>query len=118
MKRTSLIVAALLLAFSGCSCGQGWSGWRPNILGRMHDRIHGTNVGAPCMSGNCASAPAMAGLSVADTGCESCGSGVQNMSYDGNSNSSSYGGREVIGSTYGGMQSFPTQETIVAQPAR
>jgi hypothetical protein len=93
MKRTSLVAASILLAFTGCTCGQGW---RPNILGRLHDRIHGTNVGAPCASGACVSAPV-----VADAGCETCGNGVQTMGYEGYP-TTTFGG-EIVGSNYGGV---------------
>ncbi len=98
MKRTSLVAASILLAFTGCTCGQGWSGWRPHIFSRLHDRIHGTNVGAPCASGACASAPVMA-----DAGCETCGNGVHSTGYESfeGQPTTSYGG-EVMGGTYGG----------------
>ncbi len=99
MKRTSLVAASILLAFTGCTCGQGW---RPNILGRLHDRIHGTNnVGAPCLGGACASAPVMAAPVVADAGCETCGSGVQTMGYEGYP-TTAYG-NEIVGDSYGGV---------------
>jgi hypothetical protein len=69
MKRTTLVSASLLLAFAGCTCGQGW---RPNFLTRFNNRFHSaSNVGAPCdagcESGAVHAAPASAG------GCESCG---------------------------------------------
>ncbi len=101
MKRTSLVAASILLAFTGCTCGQGW---RPNILGRLHDRIHGTNVGAPCASGGCASAPMIAAPAIADAGCETCGNGVQRLGYEGYEShpTTSYGG-EVLGNNYGGV---------------
>lgn len=85
MKRTTLISASLLLAFAGCTCGQGW---RPNILTRLSNRIHGvSNVGEPCDAG-CRDAAHAA--PVASGGCESCGSA-------GNMN---YGGYEQIGDAY------------------
>ena len=101
MKRTSLVTASILLAFTGCTCGQSW---RPHIFSRLHDRIHGTNVGAPCASGACASAPLMAAPAMADAGCETCGSGVQTLSYEGYEGrpTPSYSG-EMVGGTYGGV---------------
>ena len=123
MKRTSLIVASLLLAFTGCSCGQSLSSWRPNIFGRLHDRIHGTNVGAPCMSGGCASAPSMAAPAMASVGCETCGNGVHSLGYEGYA-SDSYGGETVIGSydnVVNGGTSYGTSEVVPpsrVQPAR
>ncbi len=101
MKRTYFVVACLLLAFTGCTCGQGWNCWRPmSMFNRLHDRIHGTNVGAPCASGACAG-PAMVSAPVmADAGCETCGTGVQHMGYE--SYPSVYDGGEVIGGSYGG----------------
>jgi hypothetical protein len=74
MKRTTLISASLLLAFAGCTCGQGW---RPNILSRLNDRIHGvSNVGAPCDAGCRGALPA--------AGCEACGTTSSNYGgYDG-----------------------------------
>jgi hypothetical protein len=46
MKRTTLALAALALAFTGCNtCGT----WRPGILGKFKSCLHGaTNMGAPC----------------------------------------------------------------------
>jgi len=45
----------------------------------------------------------MAAPAMADAGCETCGSGVHSMGYDGY-NTSSYGGGEVIGGgTYEGV---------------
>ncbi len=95
MKRTSLVAASILLAFTGCTCSQGWSGWRPRIF----DRFQGNNVGAPCASGACATAPVMA-----DAGCETCGNGVRSMGYEGYEGqpTTSYGG-EVMSGTYGGV---------------
>ena len=85
MKRTTLISASLLLAFAGCTCGQGW---RPNILTRLNNRIHGvSNVGEPCDAG-CRDAVMTA--PVAHNGCESCG----------NAGSVNYGGYEQIGDSY------------------
>lgn len=58
-NRLAVVCATLVLAFSGCSCGQGW---RP--FGGLFNRFHGpSNVGAPCDAG-CA-APA----------CPTCGDG-------------------------------------------
>ncbi len=68
------------------------------MIGRLHDRIHGTNVGAPCASGACAG-PAMAAPMMADTGCETCGN-AHSMSYG--SYPSAYDG-EIVGSSYGGV---------------
>ena len=107
MKRTTLISASLLLAFAGCTCGQGW---RPNILTRMNNRIHGvSNVGEPCDAG-CQGA-AMA-APVASSGCTTCGS----------AGNVSYGGYEQIGDSYEvpiGTQYAPTSATQyqpLAQP--
>ena len=49
MKRTTIAVAALALAFTGCNtCGT----WRPGILGKFKSCLGGaTNVGAPCDAG-------------------------------------------------------------------
>ena len=80
MKRTTLISASLLLAFAGCTCGQGW---RPNFLTRMNNRIHGvSNVGEPCDAGGCRE-PAPA-APMATGGCDSCG----------NTGSAQFGGYE------------------------
>ena len=85
MKRTTLISASLLLAFAGCTCGQGW---RPNILTRMNNRIHGaSNVGEPCDAG-CQGASGAG--HVANGGCDTCGS-VGGMNY---------GGYEQVGDSY------------------
>jgi len=77
MKRTTLISASLLLAFAGCTCGQGW---RPNFLTRFSDRIHGVNnVGEPCNAGcqDAAAAP------IATGGCNTCGTtGVNYGGYE------------------------------------
>ncbi len=106
MKRTTLISASLLLAFAGCTCGQGW---RPNIFTRLNNRIHGaSNVGEPCDAG-CQGAGNMA--PPATGGCESCGA-------NGGAN---YGGYDqvidsqdaVIGSSYGGS---PYSSTVYAGP--
>lgn len=79
MKRTTLALAALALAFTGCStCGT----WRPNLLGKFKSCLHGaSNIGAPCDAGCETGAPA------AD-GCQGC------------SESANYGGygETVIGS--------------------
>ena len=86
MKRTTLISASLLLAFAGCTCGQGW---RPNILTRLNNRIHGvSNVGEPCDAG-CREA-VMAAPVAHHGGCESCG----------NAGSVNYGGYEQMGDSY------------------
>ena len=85
MKRTTLISASLLLAFAGCTCGQGW---RPNILTRLNNRIHGvSNVGEPC---DASCRDAVMAAPVAHSGCESCG----------NAGSVNYGGYEQIGDSY------------------
>jgi len=103
MKRTTLISASLLLAFAGCTCGQGW---RPNILTRMNNRIHGvSNVGEPCDAG-CQGAPQAHPVSTG--GCESCGS----------SSNMNYGGYEQIGDSYEvpmGTQYTPSSYPIVQQ---
>lgn len=79
MKRTTLALAALALAFTGCNtCGT----WRPNLLGKFKSCLHGaSNIGAPCDAGCEAGGP------VAD-GCQGC------------SESANYGGygETVIGS--------------------
>jgi hypothetical protein len=81
MKRTTLISASLLLAFAGCTCGQGW---RPNFLTRFNNRLHGvSNVGAPCDAG-CHDAH------VATGGCDTCGT----------SGSANFGGYETVGDSY------------------
>jgi hypothetical protein len=92
MKKTTLISASLLLAFAGCTCGQGW---RPNIFTRLHNRIHGvSNVGAPCDAG-CSDGVAHGGViasPAAHGGCESC-----------NAASANYGGyNEQIVDSYEG----------------
>ena len=85
MKRTTLISASLLLAFAGCTCGQGW---RPYILTRLNNRIHGvSNVGEACDAG-CRDAGLAA--PIANGGCESCGT----------AGSRNYGGYEQIGDSY------------------
>jgi hypothetical protein len=87
MKRTTLISASLLLAFAGCTCGQGW---RPNIFSRLSNRFHGvSNVGATCDAGcdGGMAAPISAPIS---GGCESCGSNV----------GANYGGYETVGDSY------------------
>jgi hypothetical protein len=81
MKRTTLISASLLLAFAGCTCGQGW---KPNFLTRFSNRIHGvSNVGAPCDAGCHEAAPVA-------TGCDNCGT----------ANSANFGGYEQVGDSY------------------
>ena len=85
MKRTTLISASLLLAFAGCTCGQGW---RPNILTRMNNRIHGAgNVGEAC-DADCRDA--VRSGPVANGGCDTCGS-VGSMNY---------GGYDQVGDSY------------------
>ena len=84
MKRTTLISASLLLAFAGCTCGQGW---RPNFLTRWNNRFQGvSNVGEPCDAGCHGAAVAP----IANSGCTTCGSA-------GNVN---YGGYEHVGDSY------------------
>ncbi len=77
MKRTTLAIAALTLAFAGCNT---CSTWKPSFLGNFKSCLSSpTNVGAPC-----------------DAGCESAqGGGCQSCS-----ESSKYGGygETVIGS--------------------
>lgn len=79
MKRTTLAIATLCLAFTGCqTCGT----WKPNLLGKFKSCLHGaTNLGAPC-----------------DAGCEGSGPAVD--SCQGCSESAGYGGygETVIGS--------------------
>lgn len=66
MKRTTLALAALALAFSGCNtCGT----WRPNLLGKFKSCLHGaSNIGAPCDAGCETGAPAGG-----PDGCTNCG---------------------------------------------
>jgi len=103
MKKTTLISASLLLAFAGCTCGQGW---RPNIFTRLNNRIHGvSNVGEPCDAG-CQGAPNAA--SVASGGCDSCGTagGAHYGGYDGHAIDSYEGvpvGTSYTGTNYGGV---------------
>ncbi|MFY7891608.1 MAG: hypothetical protein ACOVOJ_02915 [Pirellula sp.] len=79
MKRTTLAVAALALAFTGCNtCGT----WKPSLLGKFKSCLHGaSNIGAPCDAGCESGAPAT-------EGCQGC------------SESANYGGygETVIGS--------------------
>jgi hypothetical protein len=108
MKRTTLISASLLLAFAGCTCGQGW---RPNIFTRLNNRIHGvSNVGEPCDAG-CQGASNAA--PVATGGCESCGAatGANYGGYEGQIidsyegvpvgayNETNYGGSTYVGTS-------------------
>ena len=97
MKRTTLISASLLLAFAGCTCGQGW---RPNIFSRLNNRFHGvSNVGEPCDAGGCHSAP-VAAAPVAG-GCETCnGASVGYGGYEGQVIDSYEG--VPVGTTYNG----------------
>ena len=91
MNRTTLISASLLLAFAGCTCGQGW---RPNILTRMYNRVHGvSNVGAPCDAGcEAGMTRGVVETPMSSGGCDTC-----------NANSSNYGGynEQIIGSYEG-----------------
>ena len=67
MKRTTLALAALALAFSGCNnCGS----LRPaNLFGKFKSCLHGaSNIGAPCDAGCEAGAPA-----AGHDGCATCG---------------------------------------------
>lgn len=87
MRNTTLVVAALMLAFAGCnSCGNSCSSGRPNIFGRLGSCLGGANnVGAPCdASGGAAAAH-----------CDPC------------TETSRYGGygEQVIGTTYGAPMS-------------
>ncbi|MCE3016052.1 MAG: hypothetical protein LW870_09305 [Pirellula sp.] len=78
MRKFTLISATFMLAFAGCTCGQGW---RPNILTKLHNRIHGVaNMGEPCDAG-CAPAPEYA----PSAGCSTCENNVSASygSYDG-----------------------------------
>ena len=63
MKRSSLAIAVLALAFTGCNT---CSTWRPaNMFGKFKSCLHGANnVGAPCDAG-CETG----GME----GCQSCG---------------------------------------------
>ncbi len=73
MKNSKFVIATLLVAFAGCSCGQGW---RPNILNNLHNRIHGgASIGDPCDANGCT-------IPAGEEHCSTCGEGV----------SSSYGG--------------------------
>lgn len=66
MKKLTILYAAFIMAFAGCSSCQGW---RPNIFARLHDRIHGvSNYGEPCDVGCTPAAPA--------PNCTTCGNGV------------------------------------------
>ncbi len=86
MKKFTLLAAISMMAFAGCTCGG--QGWRPNILGRLHDRVYGvSNVGAPC-DATCAPV-AHAPIAYGTPDCATCGTGVV----------SSYGGYE--GDYYG-----------------
>jgi len=79
MKRTTLAMAALCLAFSGCHTA---GTWKPNLLGKFKSCLHGAhNLGAPCDAGCEAGAPG------AD-GCQTCGESAGYGSY----------GETVIGS--------------------
>jgi hypothetical protein len=101
MKRTTLISASLLLAFAGCTCGQGW---KPNFLTRFSNRIHGvSNVGEPCDAG-CRDAAMSAPVT---TGCDTCGT-------------ANYGGYEQIGQVYdgqSGVQYGNAPQTYVTGPS-
>ena len=93
-------MASLLLAFAGCTCGQGW---RPNVMGRMRNLFHGpSNVGEPCDACD-------RGVAPASSGCATCGS-AGSMSYGG------YDGDVIgtyentvptVGTTYSGTTTVP-----------
>jgi hypothetical protein len=101
MKRSTFAFAVLLLCSTGCNLGQQFSCCRMNVFQRLHDRIHGNNVGAPCMSGACAApaAPAMV-----DAGCTNCGPGSTSgyESYEGIPSDSYLSSGPT--QTYGGME--------------
>jgi hypothetical protein len=121
MKRTTLISASLLLAFAGCTCGQGW---RPNIFTRLNNRFHGvSNVGEPCDAGGCHSAPVAA--PIASSGCDTCGTASASYggyegqvidSYDGTPISSTYNGTINNGTIVGGSQTFAPSGQPPYQP--
>jgi hypothetical protein len=72
MKKFTLISATFLLAFAGCTCGQGW---RPNILTNLHNHIYGVgNKGELCDAGCAPTAPAVE--HDPNTGCSTCGNNV------------------------------------------
>ena len=112
MKRTTLISASLLLAFAGCTCGQGW---RPNFMKGFSSCLRGnSNVGEPCDAG-CRDAAMSAPMSA---GCETCGT-------------ANYGGYEQVGQVVEGQpgvqyssapqsyapQSYPTgPSTVTREP--
>jgi hypothetical protein len=82
MKKFTLLNAAFLLAFSGCTCCQGG---RPNIFTRLHDRIHGmANQGEPCDAGCAPNMPPPAEYAP-NAECSTCGNNVSAPygSYDG-----------------------------------
>lgn len=107
MKRSSLIVASLLLALSGCTSGQGYNCSRPNIFQRMYQSIHGhDDVGAPCASGRCNVAPVYAAPLAATQPCDPCGpmGATTSMGYE------NYPGYE------GGVVNEGYDSTIVESP--
>ena len=105
-NRLAIICATLVLAFSGCSCGQGC---KP--FGGLFNRFHGpSNVGAPCDAG-CAAPPA----------CPSCGDGYTS-NYGGIDGEvmSSYPSSYEIGNPVSAPQTFrnpPAAETVRSVPA-
>ena len=52
MKRFCILALAILSLNTGCIFGRSNSG-RPGFFSSLHNRIHGTSVGAPCASGSC-----------------------------------------------------------------
>jgi hypothetical protein len=114
MKRGCLIALALLSLNTGCIFGR--SDGRPGIFTRLHNRIHGTDVGAPCMSCGMAPAPMPIAPPMAMGGCENCG-GVETMSYPEYS-SGEYSGEYMPGEIIheGGTYMGTTQGHIVEQP--
>ena len=81
MRKFTIISATFMMAFAGCTCGQGW---RPNILTKLHNHIHGVaNMGEPCDAGCSAVAPAAE--YAPNNGCSTCGNNVTAPygSYDG-----------------------------------
>ncbi|XZE19677.1 hypothetical protein SH449x_005003 [Pirellulaceae bacterium SH449] len=109
-NRLAIFCATMVMAFSGCSCGQGW---RPNILPNLFNRFHGpSNVGAPC-DAQCVPPPA----------CASCGDGYTSQ-YGGIDGEviSNYPSSYEIGApvSYSAPQTYrnaPAPETVRSVPA-
>lgn len=90
MRNTTLVVAALMLAFAGCNtCGNSCSSGRPNLFGRLGSCFGGANnVGAPCDASG-------GGASAAGAHCDPC---TETARYGGY-------GEQVIGTSYGAPMS-------------